>query len=84
MRALLLADARAPGARDQLEVELRYAPDDEGVKRRFADATARYNEANAALAAAVARDAALLQQRFPRTAPAKYTRTGSVTPAMVS
>jgi hypothetical protein len=84
LRQLLLAEARAQGERDQLEIELRYAPDDEDVKRRFADATVRYNAANAALAAAVSRDAALLQQRFPRVAAPDYTGAPRVRAAMLS
>lgn len=71
LRALLLAEARAQGERDVLEVELQFAPDDQDLKRRFIEATARYDAANAALTSAVSRDAALIQQRYPQCAAPK-------------
>lgn len=75
LRTLLLNEAKWQGVRDQVEIELRYDPDNEALKRRFLEATARYEEANQALTAAVSRDAALIQQRFPRTTEVDYAPT---------
>lgn len=75
LRTLLLNEARRQAERDQVEIELRYDPNNEALKRRFLEATARYEEANQALTAVVSRDAALIQQRFPRTADVDYAPT---------